>query len=196
MAPSAPPPPSLPPDSHEPTGPEEAVEEPRGMTVDEMLRQITPRAWVTPAMAILIVIGFVVELALGVSLTGPTGAQLLKAGGQFGPSFAGGEWWRSVTSMFLHSGPIHLAFNLWAFWSIGRLTERIYGSRSFLAIYLLSGIGASLTSVAWKKTGFSVTCGASSWVMRWRARVVRSSSVESVASRSARNETKLSDALT
>lgn len=142
----------------EPTPPP-AEDEPRGITVDELLATITPRAWVTPALAVLILIGFGVETALGVNVMKPTGAELLKAGGQFGPSFAGGEWWRAFSSLFLHAGPLHLAFNLWAFWSVGKLTERIYGNAAFLAIYLLSGVGGSLASLAWSP--LSVGVGAS-----------------------------------
>ena len=59
-----------------PLPPDEEVappsEEPQGMTVDELLALITPRAWVTPAIAILIVFGFGAEVALGVSVAHPT----------------------------------------------------------------------------------------------------------------------------
>jgi membrane associated rhomboid family serine protease/Flp pilus assembly protein TadD len=136
--------------------PNEIAEEKRGTTVEELLDRITPRVWVTPAVAILIVIGFGIELALGVSFGSPTGAQLLAAGADYGPYFVDGGWWRTVTAMFLHSGPLHLAFNLWAFWSAGRLTERIYGNTCFLAIYFLSGVGASLVSLAWSPLTASV----------------------------------------
>ncbi len=121
----------------------------RGITVDQLLTHITPRAWVTPTLALLVVVGFGVELALGVSVTSPTAEQLFRAGGEFGPAFADGDWWRAFTSMFLHAGLLHLAFNLWAFWSVGRLTERIFGNKSFLALYLLSGVGGSLVSLSW-----------------------------------------------
>ena len=126
------------------------------MTVDELLAAITPRVWVTPALAILIVLGFAVELKLGVSLDKPTGSQLLAAGAEFGPFFAEGQWWRAFSSMFLHAGPLHLAFNLWAFWSVGKLTERVFGNLPFLALYLLSGIGGSLTSLAWSPLAVGV----------------------------------------
>jgi membrane associated rhomboid family serine protease/tetratricopeptide (TPR) repeat protein len=156
MMDSAPTPPDQPAGPTGPDAPVQAAEERQEITVGELLRHITPVAWVTPTLTILIVIGFGVEIALGVSATDPTGGQLLNAGGQFGPSFAAGQWWRVLTSMFLHSGPLHLAFNVWAFWSVGQLTERVFGNRSFLAIYLLSGIGASLTSVAWSPLTVSV----------------------------------------
>ena len=62
----------------------ELAPEPRRITVDELLVQITPRAWVTPTLVGLILIGFAIELVLGVPAMSPTGAQLLKAGGDFG----------------------------------------------------------------------------------------------------------------
>lgn len=126
------------------------------LTVDELLSLVTPRAWVTPTLSALILLGFAVELYLGVPFDKPTGAQLLAAGGEFGPAFLDGQWWRTLTSLFLHAGPLHLAFNLWAFWSVGKLTERIFGNAAFLALYLLSGIGSSLASLAWGPLHVSV----------------------------------------
>jgi len=142
-----------------PDHPRVRVAETTGITVEQLLHHITPRVWVTPALAILVLVGFGVELALGVSFASPTAQQLLKAGGEFGPSFADGQWWRALTSMFLHAGPLHLAFNMWAFYSVGPLTERVFGNRAFLAVYLLSGIGGSLASLAWSP--LSVGVGAS-----------------------------------
>ncbi len=135
--------------------PAESQAEP-GITVDQLLRHITPRVWVTPALVILCVVGFVFELSRGVSLQNPTAAQLLAVGGEFGPSFAEGEWWRAITHMFLHAGPLHIAFNMWAFYSVGPLTERIFGNKSFLAIYLLSGIGGTLVSLTWSPLAVGV----------------------------------------
>lgn len=142
-----------------PSEPEAPPVKPRGTTVEELLRHITPRVWVTPAVAILCVAGFAFELYRGAALQDPTGNQLLAAGGDFGPSFANGEWWRVITHMFLHAGPVHLAFNMWAFYSVGPLTERIFGNKSFLALYLLSGIGGALASLTF--TPFVVSVGAS-----------------------------------
>jgi rhomboid protease GluP len=116
--------------------------------VTALLERATPRAWVTPAIAALVLVGFAIETALGVPLSQPTAQQLLAAGADFGPVVALGEWWRLLTSMFLHIGPLHLALNLWAFWRVGRITERIFGNAAFLVIYFVSGIGGSLASLA------------------------------------------------
>ena len=56
---------------------------------------------------------------------------------------AGGEWWRVLTSGFLHFGPIHLLFNMLALWVIGRDVETALGRGRFLAVYLVSLLGGS-----------------------------------------------------
>ncbi|MGE3288747.1 MAG: rhomboid family intramembrane serine protease [Pseudonocardia sp.] len=58
---------------------------------------------------------------------------------------ADGEWWRVVTSGFLHVGPLHLAFNMLALWIIGRDLELVLGRGRFLAVYLISLLGGSAT---------------------------------------------------
>jgi rhomboid protease GluP len=51
-----------------------------------------------------------------------------------------GEWWRLLTSTFLHFNVMHIAFNLLALWFLGRLVERRLGAVRFLVVYLLSGV--------------------------------------------------------
>lgn len=57
-----------------------------------------------------------------------------------------GQYWRLFTSMFIHIGFLHLAFNLYALWILGSFCEERFGRWRFLFIYLLSGIGGSLAS--------------------------------------------------
>jgi membrane associated rhomboid family serine protease len=78
----------------------------------------------------------------------PTTEQLFAVGASFGPAVANGEWWRTVSAMFLHAGLLHIALNLWAFLSVGRFVERIFGNVAFLAIYLLGGFAGELASLA------------------------------------------------
>lgn len=55
-----------------------------------------------------------------------------------------GEWWRVITSGFLHIGFIHLAVNMLSLWMIGRDLERVLGRVRFAAVYFLSLIGGSI----------------------------------------------------
>ena len=55
-----------------------------------------------------------------------------------------GQWWRLLTAIFLHYGPLHLALNMLGLLVLGRWLERLLGSRSYLVVYLFAGIGSSL----------------------------------------------------
>ena len=70
-------------------------------------------------------------------------------GANFGPYTLSGQWWRLLTYMFLHGSLMHIAFNLWCLWDLGRLCESLYGRWTFAAIYLLTGISGGLASVGW-----------------------------------------------
>jgi membrane associated rhomboid family serine protease len=56
----------------------------------------------------------------------------------FGPAVDNGDWWRLVTSGFLHAGPIHILFNMYLLWILGNLLEPTFGSRRFAALYFTS----------------------------------------------------------
>ena len=55
--------------------------------------------------------------------------------------------WQPVTYMFLHGGMFHILFNMLALWMFGVELERMWGSRAFMQFYLVSGVGAALTTV-------------------------------------------------
>ncbi len=61
-----------------------------------------------------------------------------------------GEVWRLLSSVFLHGFLLHLLFNAWALLTVGPLMEEIYGPRRLLAIYVSTGIAASITSALWR----------------------------------------------
>jgi membrane associated rhomboid family serine protease/Flp pilus assembly protein TadD len=84
---------------------------------------------------------------------------LLQWGANFGPLTIGGQWWRLLSSIFVHLGLIHLAVNMWCLWDLGSFAEGIYGRAVFLAIYLVSGVIGAIFSLAWRP--FSIEAGAS-----------------------------------
>lgn len=57
-----------------------------------------------------------------------------------------GQYYRLITAMFLHGGIIHIAFNMYALYSLGNLIENIYGKWKYLLIYFLAGILSTTTS--------------------------------------------------
>lgn len=72
---------------------------------------------------------------------------LPKYGALIPSDVANGQWWRLVSAMFLHAGVAHILFNMVSLFVVGSLAERLYGSLKFLAIYLGSGLLASLAGL-------------------------------------------------
>ncbi|MEV7953730.1 rhomboid family intramembrane serine protease [Streptomyces sp. NPDC088141] len=59
---------------------------------------------------------------------------------------AEGQWYRLVTSMFLHQEVWHIAFNMLGLWWLGGPLEAALGRARYLALYMLSGLaGGALT---------------------------------------------------
>jgi len=56
------------------------------------------------------------------------------------------EYWRLFTANFIHIGVVHLAFNMFALYQLGRQTESLYGRPRFLVVYLLSGLSGAVFS--------------------------------------------------
>jgi rhomboid protease GluP len=85
---------------------------------------------------------FVAELAMGGS-TNPFTLHRLGALDLYSVRFEG-EYWRLVSSLFLHYGPLHLIFNLYALSIIGPGLEQAIGAIRFGICYLLSGLGSGI----------------------------------------------------
>ncbi len=105
-----------------------------------------------PATRVLVTLNVLLYVAMGVTSGGvafqsPTSEMLIQWGANFGPLSLNGEWWRIVSSMFLHIGFFHIAFNMAALWNLGEFAERLFGTPRFLNLYFLSGLGGSCLSL-------------------------------------------------
>jgi len=101
-----------------------------------------------PATYLLIainVIVFLVEIANGSGGFRETRvSQFVADFALYGPSVAEGEWYRLVTSGFLHASPIHIGFNMLILFFLGRLLEPALGTARFLVLYFASLLAGSL----------------------------------------------------
>jgi rhomboid protease GluP len=75
---------------------------------------------------------------------GGEGKTLYEMGAYAGIYLVAGQWWRLLTTCFLHAGLLHLGMNMLALYSLGRLAERMFGGPAFLVLYLVSGLGGSV----------------------------------------------------
>ena len=124
------------------------------------LQSTEHREFVTPTLIGACALVYVAMIATGVPWLFPSADQLLRWGASRGIDVVlNREYWRLATTMFLHGGLIHLAMNMWGLYAVGPLVERLYGSLAFAIIYLASGVGGALASLA--ASPFRVGVGAS-----------------------------------
>jgi len=119
---------------------------------------------VSTLLAVSILLAYArVWTAQGGGFGAPSGYLLVDFGGTWRPLMAE-EPWRLLTSVFLHAGLWHLAFNLLAIASIGPRIEELYGRATMAGIFILSGVIASYGSISIRATG-GVGIGASGALM-------------------------------
>jgi membrane associated rhomboid family serine protease len=120
----------------------------------------TEQPYVTYAIIAICVIAFIGEMAGGAGLGfGRPGGTFYVKGALYGPLVADGEYWRLVTSGFLHAGFLHIAFNMYLLWWLGRLLEPALGHVRFAAIYFTSLLAGSFGALL--LAPHTVTIGAS-----------------------------------
>lgn len=85
----------------------------------------------------------------GSPLLDPHPETLARWGANVGPLTADGQWWRTLTSIIVHFGLLHLAVNTAALADLGRTAERLFGHWPFLFIAIASGAVGAAASVAW-----------------------------------------------
>jgi len=96
---------------------------------------------------ILILVNVLVYV--GETLTGgPDSSYLVANGLLVGANVAHGEYYRIVTSEFLHANFFHIATNMFALYQVGTYVETLYGSTRMAIIYALAILGAGI-SVVW-----------------------------------------------
>ena len=121
------------------------------------LRQRTRYAIVAPALAALSVMVFARMLFGAGALTDP--ATLVSWGANFGPRTTNGEWWRLLTSTFIHTGFLRMALETAVLVQLGMLLERLVGRSTFAAVFVAAGVLAGLLNLSAYPMG--VTAGTS-----------------------------------
>ncbi len=121
------------------------------------------RVVVTPVLIYLNAAIFALMVLRGMDFFSPDAERLIDWGANYGPLTLGGQWWRLITSTFLHAGILHLGFNMFALLYLGILLEPWAGWERFTAVYFLSGLAASVASLHWHRAAAAV--GASGAIM-------------------------------
>ncbi len=102
-----------------------------------------------PVLIAINVAVYAVMVIRGVNWWMPSADETIPWGVDFWPLTTTGEWYRLMTSAFVHFGIFHIALNMWALHAVGKFTERLFGNLFFLLIYLFSAVLSGLTSIWW-----------------------------------------------
>ena len=110
----------------------------------------SPWTSVTNIIIALNVIVFLIMGALGAGwIEVKSMTPYILYGANQGAATTDGEWWRLLTSMFMHYGLIHLLFNMWALYQAGHFVEKLQGRTLYALTYLASGLAGGFASIAW-----------------------------------------------
>lgn len=120
------------------------------------LFSIHPGYTATPVIVMLNIAVFIIMVFAGLGFISFQTTDVLKWGGNFRPDVFDGQYWRLLTSMFLHGGVMHLAFNMYGLLFVGIFLEPVLGSNRYLLVYILTGLLASIASIIWHPATVSV----------------------------------------
>src|SRR5205085_10525732 len=116
----------------------------RDRTSVRSVRSLPSAPSVTMTLIAINVIVFIAEILTGgQGLNGVSGVVVNK-GDLFGPAIVHQhQYWRLVTSGFLHDGLLHIAFNMFFLWIVGPQLETAIGSLNFAVVYFVSLLAGS-----------------------------------------------------
>ncbi|MDH3296518.1 MAG: rhomboid family intramembrane serine protease, partial [Acidimicrobiia bacterium] len=126
-----------------------------GQTVHTARTLAANQSQVTRALIVANVAAFVAQIV--------TNDRFTTWGILFGPAVEDGEVWRILASGFLHSGLLHIGFNMYALWIFGPALERAMGAFRFGLVYLAGLLGGSLAVLVFNFD--QLTLGASGAVL-------------------------------
>ncbi len=118
--------------------------------LDALAEARSPWSSVTNIIIALNVVVFVVMGALGAGwFQVDSMTPYVRYGANNGAATTDGEWWRLLTSMFMHYGFMHLALNMWALYQAGHFLEKLQGRWLYGLTYLASGLAGGFVSIGW-----------------------------------------------
>jgi membrane associated rhomboid family serine protease len=129
-----------------PDPPEVQAREERKAAIRAALAERGTRVLVTPILLAANIAVFVLVAVQERQIVNVDADVLLNWGASYSPDVTQGAWWRLMTAVFLHGGILHLAANMIALAVIGPVTERLFGSRAFVVLYALAGVGGAVAS--------------------------------------------------
>jgi len=122
--------------------------------IDKTMNLSNSNLYVTYTIIAINVIMFILMAIDGAEIFTVTNAQVHTNWGSNVTALTfSGDWWRLITSTFIHFGIIHLAMNMYALYSAGVYLEPMLGKARYIGAYLCTGVIAGIVSLWWHKEG-------------------------------------------
>ena len=112
--------------------------------------------YITPIIINLNLMIYILMVLSGLGFMSFKASDLLNWGANFRPLTTDGQWWRLLTSTFLHGGLMHILANMYGLLFVGIFLEPILGRAKYVFVYLITGILASIASIWWYDATVSV----------------------------------------
>jgi rhomboid protease GluP len=124
----------------------------------DALNYLVPKGdhFATSIILDLNILVFLIMVFSGINFISPNGRELLEWGANRRLETTSGEWWRLLTSMFLHGGIMHLLLNISGLVIAAIFVEPLLGRKNYFILYFLSGLFGSLASIWWYPNTISV----------------------------------------
>ena len=131
---------------------------PKSDELIDILKFLVPGGdhYVTSIILDINILVFLAMIFSGVHIVSPNGMELLEWGANRRSETTSGDWWRLISSMFLHGGFMHLLLNIYGLVIAALFVEPIFGRIKYLILYFVSGICGSLASIFWYENTVSV----------------------------------------
>lgn len=124
----------------------------------DMLKFLIPRDdhFATSVLININLLVFIFMIFSGVHILSPNGQELLEWGANRRTETLSGEWWRTISSTFVHAGLMHVLMNVFVLALGGVFIEPKIGKTNVFLLYLGAGVCGSLASIYWFENSVSV----------------------------------------
>lgn len=121
------------------------------------------RPWITMSIIAINIVMYIVTVYLSYvypneSMYSSYTNALVLLGAKVNELISAGEYYRLISSMFLHGGILHLAVNMYSLYAMGPIVEKLYGKTKYIILYFMAGICSSIFSYIFST---SISIGAS-----------------------------------
>lgn len=124
-------------------------EQKQAREIDKVMKFSNSNLYLTYAIIAINIVVFILMAINGAGIIASEPRVHALWGSNFSPLTLSGDWWRLITSVFIHFGAFHLLLNMYALYMAGVYLEPMLGKAKFLVAYLCTGVIANLVSLWW-----------------------------------------------